>query len=95
MVHYLKVAQKMGIVEAKRSGRATVAAMKQMPTDDDCFGAGRIRQDGRKIHPAYLFRVKPPAQVHQVDDLYDVVETVPAEDAFRPESEGGCPLVHA
>jgi branched-chain amino acid transport system substrate-binding protein len=95
VVHYLKVAQKMGVVEAKRSGRATVAAMKQMPTDDDCFGPGRIRQDGRTIHPAYLFRVKPPAQVHQVDDVYDVIETIPAEEAFRPESEGGCPLVHA
>ncbi len=93
VVHYLKVAQKMGIAEAKRSGRATVAAMKQMPTDDDCFGPGRIRQDGRKIHPAYLFRVKPPEQVRQVDDLYEVVETVPAEEAFRPENQGGCPLV--
>ncbi len=93
VVHYLKVAQKMGIAEAKRSGRATVAAMKQMPTDDDCFGPGRIRQDGRKIHPAYLFRVKAPEQVRQVDDLYEVVETVPAEEAFRPENQGGCPLV--
>ena len=92
VVHYLKVAQKMGIAEAKRSGRATVAAMKQVPTDD-CFRPGRIRQDGRKIHPAYLFRVKPPEQVRQVDDLYEVVETVPAEEAFRPENQGGCPLV--
>ena len=95
VVHYLKVAQKMGLVEAKRSGRATVAAMKQMPTDDDCFGPGRIREDGRTIHPSYLFRVKPPEQVHQVDDVYEVVATIPAEEAFRPESEGGCALVHA
>ena len=95
VVHYLKVAQKMGVVEAKRSGRATIAAMKQMPTDDDCFGQGRIRQDGRKVHPAYLFRVRPPARVRQVDDLYDVIETIPAGDAFRPENEGGCPLVRA
>lgn len=93
VVHYLKVAQAMGIVEAKRSGRATVAAMKQMPTDDDCFGPGRIRKDGRKIHPSYLFRVKSPADSHQTDDLYEVVNTVPAEQAFRPENQGGCSLV--
>lgn len=95
VVHYLKVAQAMGIVEAKRSGQATVAAMKQMATDDDCFGPGRIRKDGRKIHPSYLFRVKSPANSHQADDLYEVVNTVRAEQAFRPENQGGCSLVRA
>ena len=83
----------MGAAEAKQSGRATVSAMKRMPTDDDCFGPGRIRMDGRTIHPAYLFRVKGPADSHQPDDLYELVATVPAEQAFRPESQGGCPLV--
>ena len=57
--------------------------------------ASSIRQDGRVIHPAYLFRVKPPARVHQMDDVYDVVETIPAEEAFRPEADGGCLLVRA
>ena len=44
----------------RRMGAAAVARMKAMPTDDDCFGAGSIRADGRKIHPSYLFEVKAP-----------------------------------
>ena len=42
------------------SGTVTVARMKAMPTDDDCFGPGRIRADGRKLHPAYLLEAKKP-----------------------------------
>ncbi|WP_210199768.1 hypothetical protein, partial [Methylobacterium radiotolerans] len=26
-------------------------------------------------------------------DLYKVLETIPAEQAFRPMSEGGCPML--
>lgn len=93
LVHYLKVARQMGVVGAKRSGRATVAAMKQVPTDDDCFGPGRVRSDGRTIHPAYLFKVKPPHRSRGGDDLFELVSTVPTEQAFRPENQGGCPMI--
>ena len=68
--------------------------MKATPTDDDCFGKGYIRTDGRKIHPSYLFEVKSPAESRHQWDLYKLVATTPAEQAFRPLSEGGCPLVH-
>jgi branched-chain amino acid transport system substrate-binding protein len=57
VLHYLKTVADMGPAEAKRSGAATVARMKQMPTDDDAFGPGRIREDGRGVFPAYLFQV--------------------------------------
>jgi len=30
--------------------------MKEMPTDDDLFGKGSIRADGRKIHSAICSR---------------------------------------
>ena len=93
--HYLKAVQAMGAAEAKRSGAATVAKMKAMPTDDDCFGAGRIREDGRKIHPAYLFEVKKPSESKHDWDLYKLIGTTPAEDAFRPLSDNACPMVKA
>ncbi|MCO6415261.1 ABC transporter substrate-binding protein, partial [Siccirubricoccus sp. KC 17139] len=60
VLHYLKAVAQMGVPAAKASGAETVARMKAMPTDDDAFGPGLIRQDGRKIHPAYLFEVKKP-----------------------------------
>ncbi len=92
VMHYLKVARAMGPAAAKTSGAATLAAMKAMPTDDDCFGPGSVRADGRKIHPAYLFQVKTPAQSTGPWDLFTVAETIPADQAFRPLSDGKCPL---
>ncbi|MBX6375610.1 MAG: ABC transporter substrate-binding protein [Acetobacteraceae bacterium] len=93
VLHYLKTAAAMGVAEIKASGRAAIERMKSIPTDDDCFGPGRVRQDGRKIHPVYLFEVKPPAEVRSEWDLYRLVGTIEAEQAMRPLNEGGCPLV--
>jgi branched-chain amino acid transport system substrate-binding protein len=92
-VHYFKAAKAMGFDQAKISGRATVDTMKRMPTDDDCFGPGSIRVDGRKLHPAYLFRVKTPAESKSLGDVYNLITTIPTDEAFRPLSEGGCSYV--
>jgi branched-chain amino acid transport system substrate-binding protein len=94
-LHYLKTAKAMGAAQAKADGAATVAHMKAMPTDDDCFGTGKIREDGRKIHPAYLFEVKQPSESKHDWDLCKLIGTTPAEDAFRPLSDNACPLVKA
>jgi len=92
-LHYLKAVADMGAAQAKASGAETVVRMKAMPTDDDAFGAGSIRQDGRKLHPSYLFEVKTPAESKGPWDYYKLVRTVPVEEAFRPIAEGGCSLV--
>jgi branched-chain amino acid transport system substrate-binding protein len=92
-LHYLKVASEMGVAQAKASGAATVARMKAMPTDDDAFGKGSIREDGRAIHPCYLFQVKTPAESKRPWDYYKLLATTPADEAFRPLQDGGCPLV--
>lgn len=92
-LHYLKTVADIGPAEAKRDGAALVARMRAMPTDDDCFGRGSIRTDGRKIHPCYLFRAKAPSESRNPWDLLTHVGTTPAEEAFRPLAEGGCPLV--
>jgi branched-chain amino acid transport system substrate-binding protein len=94
-LHYMKAVKAMGIAAAKASGAATVARMKAMPTDDDCFGVGSIRADGRKIHPAYLFEAKKPDESKGPWDLMRLIATTPADQAFRPESAGGCALVHS
>jgi branched-chain amino acid transport system substrate-binding protein len=95
VLHYLKAASDMGAAAAKADGAAAVSRMKAMPTDDDCFGQGRIREDGRKIHPSYLFEVKAPGESHAPWDYYKLLQTTPAEEAFRPLNEGGCPLVRS
>jgi branched-chain amino acid transport system substrate-binding protein len=95
VVHYLKVVADMGVAAAKASGAETVARMKAMPCDDDCFGPGRIREDGRKLHPAYLFEVKKPEESRGAFDYYKLLQTTAAEEAFRPLAEGGCQFVRS
>ena len=90
VLHYLKAVDKVG---AATDGKAVVAAMKAMPTDDPLFGKGRIREDGRKLHPMYLLQVKSPEESKGDWDFYKVISTIPAEQAFRPMSEGNCPMV--
>ncbi len=94
-LHYLKAAVDMGIMAAKADGAAAIARMKAMPTDDDCFGQGTIRADGRKLHPAYLFEVKKPSESKGPWDYYRTLASTPAAEAFRPMGEGSCPLVRS
>ena len=92
-LHYLKAVKDMGLAAAKADGRAAVARMKAMPTDDDCFGPGKIRDDGRKLTPSYLFQAKAPSESQGGWDGLKLVATTPADQAFRPESEGKCTMV--
>ena len=94
-LHYLKAVADMGVAAAKADGRAAVARMKAMPTDDDCFGQGTIRADGRTLHPSYLFQAKTQAESTGPWDCMKLVTTTPADQAFRPLDQGGCPLVHS
>jgi branched-chain amino acid transport system substrate-binding protein len=89
VLHYLKA------VDAAKTddGTKVIAKMKELPTDDPLFGKGSVRADGRKIHPAYLFEVKKPAESKGPWDYYKVRATIPADQAFRPLKEGGCLLV--
>jgi branched-chain amino acid transport system substrate-binding protein len=89
VLHYLKA------VAALKSddGTKVVEQMKKMPTDDPLFGKGEIRADGRKIHPAYLVEVKKPSESKGPYDYYKIRATIPANEAFRPLTEGDCALV--
>jgi branched-chain amino acid transport system substrate-binding protein len=88
-LHYLKAVEAL---KGKDTAQV-MAKMKEMPTDDPLFGKGTVRQDGRKIHDMYLFEVKKPAESKGPWDLYKQLATIPADQAFRPLNEGGCPLV--
>jgi branched-chain amino acid transport system substrate-binding protein len=89
VLHYLKA------IEAIKTddGTKVVEQMKKMPTDDSLFGKGSIRADGRKLHPAYLVEAKKQSESTGPWDLHKIRATIPADQAFRPMAEGGCPLV--
>lgn len=89
--HYLKAAVALkGKVD---DGKAVVAQMKEMPTDDILFGKGTIDATGRKRHDAYLFEVKAPSESKYPGDFYTLKATIPAKDAFRDPKDSGCSLV--
>ncbi len=90
VTHYLKA---VAALKSAADGKAVVAKMKDIPTDDPLFGKGSVRADGRKIHDAYLFEVKSEKDSKYPGDFYKVRATIPAAEAFRPLKDGGCPLV--
>ncbi len=83
-LHYLKTVRSMGAEPAKKSGRATVVHLKSLPTEDDCFGKGRIRADGRGEFPSYLLQVKTPKESTGEWDLYKVLATSPVSEVLHP-----------
>jgi len=73
--------------------RDVVPQMKTFKGKDKLFGDVTIRQDGRVIHPMYLFEVKTPEESKYPYDYYKLISTIPADQAFRPIADGGCSLV--
>jgi branched-chain amino acid transport system substrate-binding protein len=74
-------------------GSVVVSEMKKGPIDDKLFGRVVVRADGRAIHNMYLFKVKAPSESKGPWDYYTLVNTIPADQAFRPLDQGGCPMV--
>jgi branched-chain amino acid transport system substrate-binding protein len=89
VTHYLKA---VAALKSAADGKAVVAEMKKLPTDDPLFGKGTVRADGRTLHPAYLFEVKAPAESKYPGDFYKLRATIPADEAFRPLKDSNCPL---
>ena len=98
MVHagiYSSTIQYLNAIKATGSDEAQAVRKQMMDTPiNDMFATnGRIREDGRMVHDMYLAQVKTPAESKNEWDLYNIVRTIPAEEAFRPLSESQCPLV--
>ena len=89
VLHYLKGVEATDSKETE----AVMGWMKANPTEDPVFGAGTLRADGRHVHDMYLFQVKTPEESTGDWDYYKLLSTIPAEIAFRPLEDGGCPLV--
>ena len=89
-LHYLKAVAALG---SAKDGKAVVDKMKQMPAEDTVYGKSIVREDGRVLHPAYLFEVKKPEESKGPGDLYHLRATIPMEEAFRPLKDGNCPFV--
>jgi branched-chain amino acid transport system substrate-binding protein len=87
--HYLKAVNAAGT----RDADAVAAKMRELPVNDFTTKNGKVRVDGRVLRNLYLLQVKKPNEWKSTWDIYNVVATVPGEEAFRPLAAGGCPLV--
>jgi branched-chain amino acid transport system substrate-binding protein len=88
-LHYLKAVQAAGTKDTK----TVMAKMRELPVKDAFTDNGVLREDGRMVHSMYLFQVKKPEESKGPWDYYKLLAEVPADQAFRPLKDGGCPLV--
>lgn len=87
---YLNAVAKTG---SAKDGAAVVSNLRAAGVfDDPLFGKTSVRADGRVIHDMYLVEVKKPDESKKPWDYYKVVSVMPGDKAFRPLSEGACPL---
>src|SRR5215831_10327654 len=91
LLHYFKALDALG--GNPHDGIKVVDKMKSMPTEDPLFGKGEIQPNGRTIHNAYLYEVKKPSESKAPWDFYNLVGTVPGDQAFTPLSESKCALL--
>ncbi|OPY99206.1 ABC transporter permease [Bradyrhizobium sacchari] len=88
-LHYLKAVQAAGT----RDTKTVMAKMRELPVQDAFTDNGVLREDGRMVHSMFLFQVKKPEESKGPWDYYKLLAEVPADQAFRPLKDGGCPLV--
>ncbi|MDB5360969.1 MAG: putative branched-chain amino transporter, periplasmic binding protein [Rhodospirillales bacterium] len=87
VAHYLKA------VAAAGTKDPTIVAHKMQELPVEYFGRkGSIRADGRVLYDMSLYEVKTPAESKYPWDYYKLVKDIPAEKAFRPIADGGCPI---
>ena len=89
--HWLKAVKAAGSTDAD----AVVTKMKELPVNDFYNENVAIRKDGRVMHVMYLWQVKAVAEARSKYDFCNKLATIAPEDAWRPLSEGGCPLIKA
>jgi branched-chain amino acid transport system substrate-binding protein len=87
--HYLKAVAAAGTDDPK----AVMAKMHELPINDFMTKNGKLREDGRVLRDMYLAQVKSPAESKGKDDIYKILATVPADQAWRPLQDGHCPYI--
>jgi branched-chain amino acid transport system substrate-binding protein len=89
VAHYLKAIKATGTDDADKVS----AQMRETKINDFMTKDGWIREDGRIMRDMYLEEVKSPEESKYPYDYIKILATIPAEQAFRPLKDGGCPYV--
>jgi branched-chain amino acid transport system substrate-binding protein len=87
VTHYLRAIEAAGTDDADRVGRQ----MRKMKINDFMTKNAWIREDGGIMRDMVLQQVKSPGKSRYPFDYFKTLAKIPAEAAFRPLEEGGCP----
>ncbi|MBJ3762022.1 ABC transporter substrate-binding protein [Maribius pontilimi] len=88
-LNYLKAVQEAGTDDAK----TVVAQLKEMPIEDAFARNGRVREDGLMVHDMFLAQVKTPEESEGRWDYYNIIRTIPGDEAFRSLEDGTCEAI--
>jgi branched-chain amino acid transport system substrate-binding protein len=89
--HWLKAVKAVGSTDTD----AVIAKMKETPVNDFYNNNVKTRRDGRVMHVMYLWQIKPVKEAKSRYDFCKKLATIAPSDAWRPMSDGECPLVAA
>jgi branched-chain amino acid transport system substrate-binding protein len=89
VLHYLKAIDAAGTDDSLK----IAAKMKDMPVKDMFTQNGKILANGRMVHDMYLARVKKPSESKGRWDYYEILRTIPGDEAYMKADASGCPLV--
>ena len=93
---YSAVLQYLKAVEAAGTDatEAVSAKLHEMPVDDVFAQGGTVGANGRLYKDVYLMEVKKPGDSDIPWDYYNVLQTIPGDQAYISPEDSGCPLVN-
>ena len=86
---YLKAIEAAGTDETE----AVAAKLHEMPVQDAFAENGKVLANGRMVSDVYLFQVKKPEESKGEWDYYNLIATIPGEEAYMKAEDSGCALV--
>ncbi|NLN68750.1 MAG: ABC transporter substrate-binding protein [Alcaligenaceae bacterium] len=89
--NYLKAVNQTGTDD----GATIMGWFKSTPISDMYIKNGKVRENGLMVHDMFLHEVKTPADSKEPWDYFNIISTIPGEEAFGPESMSTCKLKSA
>jgi branched-chain amino acid transport system substrate-binding protein len=87
VTHYLEAIKATNSTDAP----TIVKYLQSKPINDFMIRNGHLKKDGTLVHDMYLYQVKTPAESKGPWDLYNLVATIPGDEAFKLPHGEQCP----
>ncbi|MGM4902761.1 ABC transporter substrate-binding protein [Tardiphaga sp. 866_E4_N2_1] len=88
-MHYMRSVQS----QSTKAPEEVVNDLRGRRLDDAFARNGRLRADNLMVHDMYLAEVKHPGQSTRRHDVFNVLATVAADDAFPSLERSACPML--